>query len=248
MSGSKDHFSSRAAGYAAHRPTYPTALVDFLAQAAPAPNLALDCGCGSGQLSVLLATRFSRVVATDASPRQIDHAASHPGVEYRIAPADRSGLGDASVDLVTAAQAAHWFDLESFYAEVRRVTRPGAALALVTYGAPEVNGRAGQVVRHFHDELLEPYWPPERRHVDDGYRSLPFPFTEIPAPVLTIELRWKLADLVGYLDTWSAVRKMEAAVGRAPFDRLVEDLIAAWGDPAEAQIVSWPLSLRVGRV
>ncbi len=134
----KDHFSEISAAYAAHRPSYPAALVDFLARLAPARRLAWDAGCGSGQLSVLLAGAFERVVATDASPEQIGRAASHARVEYRCARAEESGLPERVADLATAAQAAHWFDLPSYYAEVRRVVRPGGIVALISYGVVTV--------------------------------------------------------------------------------------------------------------
>lgn len=195
----KDHFSERAAGYAAHRPTYPAALVDFLAEVAPRRGLAWDAGCGSGQLSVLLAERFRRVVATDASAEQIAKATPHPNVDYRYAPAEASGLPDAVVDLAVAAQAAHWFDLPAYSAEVRRVTRPGSVVALVTYGLMTVDDEVDPVVRRFYSEVLGPYWPPERRHVEDGYRSLPFPFDEMETPKLEIRVDWAFADLVGYV-------------------------------------------------
>ena len=136
----KDHFSSHAAGYAAHRPTYPPALVDFLADTAPGRSLALDCGCGTGQLSVPLARRFDRVVATDASASQIANAEMHERVEYRTAPAEQSGLPDASADLITVAQAAHWLDLDRFYTEARRVAKKEGILALITYGVLHVEG------------------------------------------------------------------------------------------------------------
>jgi SAM-dependent methyltransferase len=243
----KDHFSKGSAGYAAHRPSYPPQLVDFLAAAAPATRLALDCGCGSGQLSVLLADRFDRVVATDASAAQIENAEAAPRVEYRIAPAERSGLPDASVDLVTVAQAAHWLDLEVFYDEVRRVAAPRAVLALVTYGILVVDGGADPVVQSYY-RALGSYWPPERRHVEEGYRSLPFPFLEIEAPPIAMEVRWRLADLMGYVDTWSASKEAEKALGRAPRDRFADELAQAWGDPEARRLVQWPLSLRVARV
>src|SRR5207249_7256547 len=122
----QDHFSDKAAGYAAYRPVYPPALVDALAALAPGRGLAWDAGCGSGQLSLLLAQRFDRVIATDASADQIAHATAHPKVEYRCAPAEASGLADGIADLAVAAQAAHWFDLPDYYAEVRRVAPPRA--------------------------------------------------------------------------------------------------------------------------
>jgi SAM-dependent methyltransferase len=244
----KDHFSAHAAGYAAHRPTYPSSLIDLLAGLAPERGRVLDAGCGTGQLSVLLAQAFAEVIATDASARQIAEATPHPNVIYRVARAEASGLAEASVDLVTVAQAAHWFDLEPFYAEVRRIARPGAVLALISYGVFVGEPDIDPVLQRFYREDTDPYWPPERRHVEAGYRTLPFPFAEIAAPSLAIEVSWRLKDLVGYVDTWSAVRAMEAAIGRAPLERFAIDLAAAWGDPDRARLIRFPLSLRLGRV
>ncbi len=244
----KDHFSGHAGDYRAFRPRYPAALLDVLADAAPGHGLAWDVGCGSGQLSGDLAARFARVVATDASAEQIANAEPHRGVEYRPAPAERSGLPDACADLIVAAQAAHWFDLPAFYAEARRVARPGAALALVSYGVLTADGDLGPLLRAFHDGTLGRWWPPERRHVDDGYRSLPFPVPERPVPPLSMEMPWTLAQLVGYLGTWSAVKAALKATGANPLDGFAGTLAEAWGDPAEARTIRWPLAVRLGRI
>lgn len=244
----KDHFSEAAAAYAAHRPTYPTALVDFLAGVAPRRGLAWDCGCGSGQLSVLLAGRFARVVATDASAEQLAHAAPHPRVEYARAPAEASGLPDAVADLAVAAQAAHWFDLEGYYAEVRRVARPGAIVALVTYAVMRIADDIDRVVDRFYGNVLVPYWPPERRHTEDGYRSLPFPFAEIAAPRLDLRADWALPQVLGYVETWSAVRALRRAAGSAAVDAFRRDLARAWGSAEASRAIRWPLAIRAGRV
>jgi len=244
----KDHFSEISAAYAAHRPSYPAALVAFLARLAPARRLAWDAGCGSGQLSVLLAGTFDRVVATDASPEQIARATPHAKVEYRCAPAEASGLTDRAVDLATAAQAAHWFDLPAYYAEVRRVTRPGGIIALVSYGVLRADADVDRVIQPFYRAVLASYWPPERRHVDEGYRSLPFPFEELEAPALEIRLEWRLAQLVGYVGTWSAVWALERAKGEGPFATFRRELAHAWGPATAVRTVRWPLALRVGRV
>ena len=244
----KDHFSEIAAAYAAHRPSYPAALIDFLARLAPERRLAWDAGCGSGQLSVLLAGRFDRVVATDASAEQIARAALHPKVEYRCGPAGVSGLPVGVVDLATAAQAAHWFDLPAYYAEVRRVTRSGGIVALISYGVVTADAAVDAVIQPFYRDVLASYWPPERRHVDDGYRSLPFPFEELATPACEIRLDWRLEDLVGYVGTWSAVWALERAEGPGPLASFHRELAHAWGAPATARTVRWPLALRVGRV
>ncbi|CAO4144230.1 class I SAM-dependent methyltransferase [Methylorubrum aminovorans] len=249
MTAFKDHFSTNNASYAAHRPAYPPALVDFLADAAPDRDLALDVGCGTGQLSALLARRFAQVVAIDASAGQIAAAAPVERVRYHVAPAERSGLPDSSASLITVAQAAHWLDLAPFYDEVRRAARPRAVLALITYGVLHLaDAAADRVVRHFYEDVIGPFWPPERKHVEDGYRALPFPFAALETPALDIEVRWRLADLIGYVETWSAVRAAETSVGRGPIERFRADLAAAWGEPDTIRDVRWPLSLRVGRV
>jgi SAM-dependent methyltransferase len=242
----KDHFSQSAASYAAHRPTYPIELVNFLADTARRTECAWDCGCGSGQLSTLLAERFDRVYATDASAKQIENAVQHPQVEYTCAPAEASGLSDATIDLVVAAQAAHWFDLPAFYNEVRRVGRPGSIIALVTYGMVKIDQHLDRIIGRFYWDVIGPYWPPERRLVEEGYRSLDFPFTEIKAPDLDIAVSWTLSDFLGYVDTWSAVGAMEKAIGPAPRNRFNQELSDAWVPAEEKRLVHWPLSLRVG--
>ncbi len=249
-SGFKDHFSQVAAAYATHRPSYPMALVDFLAPLAPARGLAWDAGCGSGQLSVLLAEQFERVWATDASDEQLAPVTAHPRVTYRRAPAEASGLADGVVDLATAAQAAHWFDLPSYYAEVRRVTRPGGVIALISYGVMTVDSDVDAVIRPFYHDVLGAYWPPERRHVDEGYRSLPFPFGELrpPIPPFEIRLEWRLEEVIGYVGTWSAVWALERAAGPAPLEAFRRALARVWGAAELIRPVRWPLTLRVGRV
>jgi len=244
----QDHFSDVAAAYAAYRPSYPPALVDFLARLAPARRLAWDAGCGSGQLSLLLAGHFERVVATDASPEQIARATAHPKVEYRCARAEASGLPERVADLVTAAQAAHWFDLPAYFAEVRRVTRPGGIVALISYGVVTADADLDAVIRPFYREVLGAYWPPERRHVDEGYRSLPFPFEELDGPSLEIRLDWRLEQLVGYVGTWSAVWALERAQGQGSLATFRRELAKAWGPATTVRTVRWPLALRVGRV
>src|SRR5207245_5994211 len=153
----------------------------------PGRDLAWDGGCGSGQLSVLLADRVARVIATGGSAEKIAQAAPHPKVGYRCAPAETSGLPNGAVDLAVAAQAVHWFDLARYYAEVRRVARPAGVLALVTYGLVQVDDDMASLVHHFFSAVLGPYWPPERRYVDDGYRSLPFPLAEISQAPLAVQ-------------------------------------------------------------
>jgi ubiquinone/menaquinone biosynthesis C-methylase UbiE len=243
-----DHFSAVAANYADFRPTYPPALFSWLATLTPAHDLAWDCAAGSGQASVDLARHFARVLATDASAQQIATTQPHPQIEYRIAPAEASGLSDASVDLLTVAQALHWFDLHRFYAEALRVLKPAGVLAAWTYGVLIVDdAQVDARVQTFYCDTIGPYWPPERAQVESGYRNLPFPVPEIAAPALRMETTWNLAQLLGYLRSWSATARYVAAHASDPVAALAQELAPLWGDPAQARRIAWPLSLRVGR-
>lgn len=245
----KDHFSKGSDGYAAYRPKYPQRLGEELAKISPRQDLALDCGCGSGQMSVLLADYFKKVIATDASAAQIETAEQKQGVTYKVALAESSGLPNDSVDLITVAQAAHWLDLEKFYAEVFRVARPQAAIALITYGIMEIEGKdVNETALHFYHDTVGPYWPPERRFVEEGYRSFAFPFKEIKLPDLAIEVSWKLGDLLGFFNTWSATKAAEKALGHNPVFEVKEKLQTVWGSSELRRKISWPLAMRVGNV
>jgi SAM-dependent methyltransferase len=243
----KDHFSDRAARYATYRPQYPAALAAYLTSIAPATETAWDVGCGSGQFSTQLGDRFARVIAADASADQIALAQPHSHVEYVIATAEQPPIEDHSIDLITAAQAAHWFDLPSFYREVERVARPNAAIALFTYGITVVDGPPREIVDHLYYDALETWWPPERRHTENGYAHFEFPFAEITPPSIEMAVDWTVDELIGYIGTWSAVRALERAEGDATTQKVAEDLRATWGDVARRR-VSWPLGMRVGRV
>ncbi|GEO82026.1 class I SAM-dependent methyltransferase [Pararhodospirillum oryzae] len=247
-SGFKDHFSACADGYARFRPQYPPDLAPFLASRCPAPGLAIDCGCGSGQLSGCLAAAFASVWAVDASAAQIQAAPAHERVRYHHAPAEDTGLPPGEADLIAVAQAAHWFDLPRFHDEARRLARPGALLALISYGVTETDGAPGAALAHLYHTVLGPYWPPERHHVETGYRLLPFPFPEEEAPPLAMTASWSLDELVGYIGTWSALKGARAAGEDARLARAVDDLAAAWGPPESVRVIRWPLALRLGRL
>jgi SAM-dependent methyltransferase len=237
-----------ASAYAAHRPTYPPAVVDYLADQLTRREVAWDAGCGSGQLSTLLPARFARVIATDPSADQIAQAHAHPGVEYRQASAEASGLESGSVDLAVAAQAAHWFDLPRYYAEVRRVVRPGSLVALLAYGVVHVDRDLTAIVDRFYWQTLAGFWPQERTIVEQGYRSLPFPFPELQAPAFAMTATWSLAQLLGYVRTWSAVQAIEREHGGEAYPGFARALSAAWGEPDTRRAVRWDLALRLGRV
>jgi SAM-dependent methyltransferase len=241
----KDHFSHASDDYRRWRPGYPAALFEWLASEAPSTELAWDCATGNGQAAVALAKCFGRVVATDASAAQIREAEACPGVEYLVAPAEKAPLEDASVDLVTVAQALHWFDIERFHAEARRVLKPGGLVAEWGYQLGLVSEAIDPIVLHFSAVTVGPYWPPERALVDAGYSDVAFPFHNIEAPDFAMTARWELDRFVAYLGTWSSVAGYRRAVGEDPLPALREELAPLWGS-GEREI-RWPLLLRVGR-
>ena len=242
-----DHFSRQAPDYAKYRPGYPDALFSWLAGRTPGHELAWDAGCGNGQAAVPLAAHFRRIVATDLSAAQIARARPHPHVEYRVAPCEASGLPDVSCDLVTVAQAIHWFDFDAFYAEAKRVLKPGGLIAAWTYQLLRGEPAISAVIEQFYADVLAPWWPPERRWVELGYAGMPFPFAVLPAPTFEIRLTWTLDDLVGYVGTWSAVQRCLAETGSDPTRELAERLKPRWGDPATHREIVWPIALLAGK-
>jgi SAM-dependent methyltransferase len=242
----KDHFSALAATYASFRPRYPSALFDYLAQSCRQRELAWDCACGSGQATLDLAQRFDAVLATDASAAQLAAAPAHPKVRYRVAPAEASGLEARRVDLVTVAQALHWFELAPFYAEVDRVLRPHGVLAAWTYGVLQVaGGRIDPLLQDFYWETLKGYWPAERQLVESGYRTLAFAFAELLPPRFAMQEDWSLAQLIGYIRSWSATGRYLERNAVDPAAALEVALLPLWGNANELRRVSWPLSLRI---
>lgn len=242
----KDHFSAIAAGYARFRPSYPDALFAWLAGVVPAREAAWDCATGNGQAARGLAAHFKRVTATDASAEQIAAAGPHPRIDYGVAGAESSGLSAESVDLITVAQAARWFDLTAFYAEAQRVLRPGGVIALWCYGLCVFgNEDLDAHLRSFYADTVGGFWPPERQTVEDGYRSLPFPFEEVAPPRLSMETKMSLEAFGAYLRTWSAVQRFQALHRRDPVAVWEREARVAWGSGARRVI--WPLGFLVGR-
>lgn len=244
---SRNWFDQGGQAYARFRPEYPPELAAYLASLAPDRGLAVDVGCGNGQLTQLLAAHFRQVVGLDPSADQIANAIPNERIDYRCAPAERLPLPDASATLVTAAQAAHWFDLPAFYAEVRRVALPGAILALVSYGVLSLEPGLDERFKTFYRDEIGPYWPPERKLVDSGYATIDFSFEEIAPPSLQIRLDWTLDQFLGYLQTWSAVRKAREAGRDGLLLDFAGDLARLWGDPQAKRPVSWPIAMRIGK-
>jgi SAM-dependent methyltransferase len=234
-----DHFSAVAAKYAAYRPQLPPAVVDALADRCPSTELAWDAGCGSGQFSVPLARRFARVIATDPAQAQLDAAEPHPRVSYACASAE-DGIAERA-DLVVAAQAAHWFDWPRWLTAIERSSKPGALVALITYGDVDV----GELVRAYLADVAS-YWPPGREHVDNGYRDLSLPWPAVDIPPIDMVVQWTRDELFGYVTTWSSTNRYVKTNGPDRLARLEAELAASWPD-GERRDVRWPLTIKAAR-
>lgn len=243
----KDHFSGHAEAYTRFRPYYPDALFEFLASLPEGRRAAWDCGAGNGQAAVRLAEFFDKVLACDASAKQIAHAQPHPRVRYFVAPVEQTEIDAGSIDLVVVAQALHWFDFERFYREVRRVAKPGGVLAVWCYGLTHVTPPVDELIGRLYADILGPYWPAERSFIESQYRTIPFPFQELSAPRFEMDAEWDLDCLLGYLGTWSAVQRYREQHNTDPLAQILPELRAAWGAPGEVRRVAWPLHLRVGK-
>ena len=243
--GFKDHFSAQSAGYARHRPTYPTALFEYLAGLG-GRQLVWDCATGNGQAAIALAGYFDRVIATDASAAQIDAAIEHPGVSYRVATAEASGLEADSVNLVTVGQALHWFDTACFFAESSRVLAAGGCVAAWCYELCTVSPGCDSVVERLYTDITGPFWPPERRLIEERYAGIDFPGTAIEAPAFAMSVRWAADDMLGYLRTWSACQRYRRRRGDDPVGLIEDELRAAWGP--DSRTVRWPLTVRISRL
>lgn len=239
------HFATGGAAYAAFRPDWPEGLVASLAAAAPGRGLAVDVGCGSGQLTARLAPHFDRVMGFDVAPAQLAAATRAPGILYAAALAEALPVATGAAALIAVAQAAHWFDLPAFYAEARRIAAPGAVLALLSYGPPVIDGPLAAPFAALR-QVIAPCWPPERAMVEAGYRDIPFPFPDLPLPPAVIEAEWPLDRLLGYVETWSATRRARAAGQGAAVDARLAALAA--GGRGEAVTLRFPIAVRAARL
>lgn len=246
MNDSANYFSLGAGDYQRYRPRYPDALIDHLAQLSPARHQCWDVGCGNGQATVALAKRFERVTGSDASARQVAQAEKRANISYRVSPAETIAADDNSLDLITVAQAIHWFDHSRFFAEVKRSLKPGGVLAAWGYQLLYTDTALDPWIQHFHSEVVGAYWPRGRELLDEGYTRIAFPFPREDCPAMFMSARWSIEHLLGYLSSWSAVKRYQEMQGRNPLEEHGAELRAAWGR-AETRSVYWPLILYVGR-
>lgn len=247
MSTFKDLFSGHASEYAKFRPCYPEALFQYLSTLVPERDLAWDCGAGNGQAAVALADHFASVVATDYSEKQLESAEAHPKVVYLKSPAEKAPLESQSVDLITVAQAFHWFQYDEFFKEVKRVLKPQGVLAIWCYNLCTITPDVDQLVYQLYDGTLGSYWEMNRKLVEQGYQQSPFPMREITPPEFEMHSNWSFEHLIGYLGTWSSLQTYIKKNGTNPLEELAPKLQKAWGT-ASTRSVHWKLSMRVGKL
>lgn len=242
----KDNFSSQADRYARFRPNYPPELFEFIYTQLNAFDAAWDCGTGNGQVAAVLSERFRQVYATDISPQQLVQAPQQQNIFYSVQLAEATNFANNTFDVITIAQAIHWFHFERFYAEVQRVAKPHAVVAAIGYGLIHTFPEADAIIGHFYKHTVGAYWDAERRYIDEQYRTIPFPFDEIQAPTFMHEAMWDAEHLLGYLGTWSAVKHYTTAHGKNPVEEIRQPLLQAWGNNERA--VQFDILLRIGRV
>lgn len=243
----KDHFSKQADSYQAYRPTYPGELFKYLTSVAPSNRLAWDCATGSGQAALALAYFYDQIIATDASETQMRNTTQHEKIDYIIATAENSNIKNNSVDLITIAQALHWFETDVFFTEAKRVLKNNGIIAAWTYNLFRLEPEINSIIDHFDQNIIGEFWPDERKLVDNGYASIEFPFKRIKAPRFKMTTRWSLPHVLGYLETWSAVQRYKEINNLNPLETITEDLSLAWGDPQIKKEIDWPLTLIAGR-
>jgi len=244
----KDYFSSQAKEYSKYRPKYPPELFEFLSSQAKEHNTAWDCATGNGQAAVGLVNYFKEIIATDASTSQIEHAAVHPKITYKVATAENSGLETGSVDLITVATAIHWIDTDKFYPEVRRILKSGGVIAVWVYGNSTVEPEIDKVFERFLNDIIGSYRPAEIKKAINFEELIDFPFTTIKSPNFKIKLEWNLREYLSFLYTWSSVQNYIKTNGKNPIEVVFKDFQSAWGDENTKRIISWQLKIKAGRI
>ena len=239
----KDHFSLQSDIYRKARPIYPDDLFVYLSSISPSKKLCWDCGTGNGQAAISLAHHFEKVIATDPSEKQIQNSIPHNNIEYRVASAEESGLENSSVDLIAAATAAHWFNHNLFYKEVKRVAKPNALIALWTYSEACINPEINELMEWFMYTFLYDYWPDGRWYVRKNYKTLPFPFKQIQTPEFFCKMSWSKTQWLNYIRSWSSYDNYSRTRNEDPLQFLLPKLNLLWNDP-EIKKVVWPIHLK----
>lgn len=240
----KDNFSGISNEYSLFRPGYPDDLFNFLKSEIKCFKTAWDCGTGTGQVALPLSAMFKTVYATDISTAQLQYAPDRENIEYSLQPAEKTNFESEKFDLITVAQAIHWFDFDKFYREVNRTLKQDGSIAVLGYGLVQTNAQTRELIHHLYHNLVGPFWDPERKFLEEKYNTIPFPFREISVPTFETSLKWNLNQLTGYLRTWSAVQHYIKKNGYDPVEKIIPQLKRSFGNGGE---VKFPIFLRVGK-
>lgn len=242
----KDLFSKQSESYAKFRPTYPREIFDFLLTQVTERKTAWDCATGNGQVAAALTEHFENVYATDISQAQLSKAVQKPNITYRIEPAEKTSFEDGMFDLITVAQAIHWFDFEKFFSEVKRTLKPEGIFAAIAYTLPKLDEEVDTIINHFYTNILDGYWDKERRYIDEMYETIPFPFKEIKAPIIIAQYFWDAEQLIGFLQSWSGVQHYIDKNNSNPVELVADDLRKCWR-PNSKKTIIFPIVMRVGK-
>ncbi|KAL8473386.1 hypothetical protein ACS0TY_030282 [Phlomoides rotata] len=254
-------FDKQAEIYADARPTYPADWYKMLAALTPHHSLAWDVATGNGQAALGVAEYYEQVIATDISEPQLKHAIQHPCIRYVHTPLSLSDdelvrlIGnESSVDLITIAQAIHWFDLPRFYSVVNRLLRkPGGILAVWGYKDIKVSPEFDAAGKRWFETSI-PYWNSKTQSLFGGYQSLPFPFESVGIglegnPVF-VDIPKELS-FEGYLRmirSWSAVETAKERGVDLLSEGAVKELEAAWGGANLVRFIVYKGFMLVGKV
>ncbi len=241
----KDNFSDQSKAYAQFRPHYPVELFDWLFSLLHKKDTAWDCGTGNGQVAGVLADHFTNVYATDISQQQINEAVKKNNIHYSVQPAEKTSFADHQFDLITVAQAIHWFQFDAFYGEAKRTLQPNGIIAVIGYGLVQTENPLQEIINHFYTKIIGPYWDAERHYIDEGLQTIPFPFEEIKTPAFTMVYKWSFEQLIGYIGTWSAVKHYAKQNQSDPVLLIKDPLQSAWGNHTHHSF-QFPILLRVG--
>ncbi|WP_121665832.1 class I SAM-dependent methyltransferase [Mesonia aquimarina] len=241
----KDNFSKDSDNYAKYRPQYPTDLYEYLFSLCNNFEKAWDCGTGNGQIAKTLAEKFKQVEATDISENQLKQAPELANINYSIQQAEKTNFPDHQFNLITVAQAIHWFEFNDFYKEVKRTLQPNGILAVIGYGLLTINPEIDKIIHHFYENIISEYWDKERKYIEENYQTIPFPFKELETPSFEINYKWNAEDLLNYLNTWSAVKHYQEKNNENPIQLIINEIQETWGN--KKREVKFPILLRIGK-
>lgn len=135
-----EKFTGKAQTYAKARPGYPNEAIDYICSLIPPNAIFADVGAGTGKFTELLAARGYTVFAVEPNADMREQLAvtlaSHLNAKVINGSAENTMLQDHSVDVITCAQALHWFDPDAFRTECRRIGKSGCLVIAIYNNTP----------------------------------------------------------------------------------------------------------------